>query len=146
MKSIRSFSFAAAFTVSVLTHFAGLANAQSSMQGQFTLHSEVNWEHTVVPAGDYEFSIKPVGGTEYLALQKINGSSLGFIVLLHPPESASSAALSELVLVKRGDCSFVSSMQLAKYGVSFDFAVPDEPAHSGKQIARTETVPSSTAR
>jgi hypothetical protein len=145
MKSIRSFSLAAAFTVSVLVQFAGLANAQSSMQGQFTLRSEVTWEHTVVPAGDYEFSIKPVGGTEYLALQKMSGGSLGFIVLLHPPESARSATLSEIVLVKRGDHTFVSSMQLAKYGVSFDFRVPDEPAHSGKQIARTE-VPSSTLR
>ena len=139
MKSIRSFSFAA---VVVLCQFAGLADAQSSMQGKFSLHSEVNWEHSVVPAGDYEFFIKPVGGTEYLALQKINGSPLGFIVLLHPPESASPADLSELVLVTRGGRKFVSSMQLAKYGVSFDFVVPDEPAHSGKQIARTEMVPS----
>jgi hypothetical protein len=145
MKSIRSFSFAAVFALSVLVPFAGLAEAQSSMQGQFTLHSEVNWEHTVVPAGDYKFFINPVGGTEFLALQKISGSSLGFIVLLRPPESASSPDLSKLVLVTRGGRTFVSSMQLAKYGVSFDFRVPDEPAHSGKQIARTE-VPSSTLR
>jgi hypothetical protein len=143
MKSIRSFSFAAFV---VLFQFAGLADAQSSMQGKFSLHSEVNWEHSVVPAGDYEFFIKPVGGTEYLALQKINGSPLGFIVLLHPPESASSANLSKLVLVTKDGRTFVSSMQLAKYGVRFDFVVPDEPAHSGKQIARTEMLPSSTAR
>jgi hypothetical protein len=35
---------------------------QSPVQGRFNLPYEVNWENTVVPAGEYEFYLGPAGG------------------------------------------------------------------------------------
>jgi hypothetical protein len=146
MKSIRSFSFAAVLTLGALGQFVGLAHAQESMHGKFTLPYEVRWEKTVVPAGDYGFSLQPMGSFEILMLQKISGGArYGFFMMIHSPETARSIDLSKLVLVTKGDQRFVSSMQLASSGVILDFAVPDEPAHSSKQIARAETMPASSS-
>jgi hypothetical protein len=62
MKSIRSLSFAAVLILGGLGQFAGLAHAQSSVHGKFNLPYAVNWEHTVVPAGEYEFYLNPQAG------------------------------------------------------------------------------------
>jgi hypothetical protein len=62
MKSIRSFWFAVILTLGALGQLAGLALPQSPVQGRFNLPYEVNWENTVVPAGEYEFYLAPAGG------------------------------------------------------------------------------------
>jgi hypothetical protein len=146
MKSIRSFLFAAVLTLGGLGPFAGLAHAQSSVHGKFNLPYTVNWQNTVVPAGDYEFYLRPAGGSDLLTVQKIGGSSSwGFLVLVHPPESGSSADVNKLVFgVKEGQ-HFVSSMQLPEFGLTVDFTVPEKPLHSDKQIARAESMPASAS-
>jgi hypothetical protein len=141
MKSIRSCLFATLLALSALGQFAGMAQAQETMQGKFTLPHEVRWEKAVVPAGEYGFSLQPVGSLKVLILQKVGGASgYGFIMVVHSSESIQPTNLNELVLVTKGDQTFVSSMQMARSGVAFYFAVPDEPQHSGKQIARAEAV------
>jgi hypothetical protein len=85
MKSMRSFGFAVILTLGALGQLAGLAYAQSPVQGRFNLPYEVNWENTVVPAGEYEFYLRPAGGSDLLTLQKIGGVSWGFLVLVHEP-------------------------------------------------------------
>jgi len=143
MNSIRRLSFAAVLTLSTL---AGLADAQSSVHGKFNLPYTVNWENTVVPAGDYQYYLRPAGGTELLTVQKIGGSSSwGFLVLARPSEPKSSAEVNKLVFgVKEGQ-RFVSSMQLPEFGVSLAFAAPEILANSNKQMARAEPVPASSS-
>jgi hypothetical protein len=144
MKSIRRFSFAVVLTIGALGQFVGLAHAQEPMHGKFTLPYEVRWEKAVVPAGDYGFSLQPMGPFEILSLQKISGGArYGFFMMIHSSETARSTDLSKLVLVTKGDQRFVSSMQLANSGVTLDFAVPDEPVHSSKQIAQAEAATAS---
>jgi hypothetical protein len=82
VKSIRNLSFAAVLILGGLGQFAGLAHAQSSVHGKFNLHHAVNWEHTVVPAGEYEFYRRPAGGGNLLTRQKMGGGSWGFLVLV----------------------------------------------------------------
>jgi hypothetical protein len=145
MKSIRSVSFAAVLTLGAFGQLVGLAHAQSSMHGKFSLPYEVGWENTVVPAGSYEFSVRPTGSSEFLVLQKVGGPSLGFLVLAQPTDPATSADFSKLVLVTREGMRFASSMQLKQLGVTLSFAVPDEPSHYRKQMARVETMAASSA-
>ncbi len=109
MKSIRRFSFAVVLTLSALGQFAALAHAQSPVQGRFNLPYEVNWENTVVPAGDYEFYLRPAGGSELLTLEKVGGSSFGFLALARAPEPVSSGDLNKLVFVvkrRKAVCQF----------------------------------------
>ena len=146
MKSIRSFWFAVILTLGTLGQLAGSAYAQSPVQGRFNLPYEVNWENTVVPAGDYEFYLRPTGGSDLLTLQKIGGMSWAFLVLVREPAPAGSADLNKLVFVVREGKRFVRSMQLPEFGMGLDFIVPDKPVHSGKQIARAETMPASPAK
>ncbi len=141
MNLIRRFAFTATLALNALTQFAGLAHAQDPMKGKFSLPYEVAWENTMVPAGNYEFSIISTGASEFLTLQKIGGGPLSFGVLVHPVDLANGSDVSEIVLVTRGAQTYVRSMQLAKYGVAMDFAVPGESARSvSKAMARTETM------
>jgi hypothetical protein len=146
MKSIRRFSFVAVLILGVLSQFVGLAHAQESMQGKFSLPYEVRWEKAVVPAGDYGFSLQHMGPFEILTLQKVSGGArYGFFMMIHSSEPAKPTGLGSLVLVTKGDQRFVSSMQMARSGETFYFSVPDEPEHSAKQIARAEAVTASPA-
>jgi hypothetical protein len=144
MKSIRSFSFAVVLTLGALGQFVGLAHAQEPMQGKFTLPYEVRWEKAVVPAGDYGYSLRAMGPFDIFMLQKISGGAkYGFFMMVHLSETARSTDLGKIVLVSKGDQRFVSSMQLANSGVTLDFAVPDEPVHSSKQVAQAEAATAS---
>ncbi len=136
MKSIRRFWFAAVVTLSALGQFAGLAHAQTAVQGKFDLPYEVNWENTVVPAGNYEFYLRSAGTPELLTIQKIGGSSFGILVLARAPEPVGSGDLNKLIFVVRDGKRFVSSMQLPEFGMGLAFIVQDKPTHSGKQIAQ----------
>jgi hypothetical protein len=145
MKSIRILSFAVVLVLGALGQFVASAHAQSSVHGKFNLPYTVNWEHTVVPAGDYEFYLRPAGGGDLLTLQKIGGGSWGFLVLVRPPEPRSSADVNKLVFGMKAGQRFVSSMQLPGFGLTVDFTVPEKPLHSDKQIARAETMPASAS-
>jgi hypothetical protein len=136
MKSIRRFWFAVVLTLSALSQFAGLARAQSPVQGRFNLPYEVNWENTVVPAGDYEFYLRSAGTSELLTIQKVGGSTFGFLVLARAPEPATSRDLNKLVFVMKDGKRFVSSMQLPEFGMGLAFVVQDKAGHAGKQIAQ----------
>ena len=140
MKSIRRFSFAVALTLSSLGQLAGPAHAQSAVQGRFNLPYEVNWENTLVAAGNYEFYLRSAGTSELLTIQKNGGSSFGFLVLARAPEPVTSGDLNRLVFVVKDGKRFVRSMQLPEFGVDLAFIVQDKPAHSGKQIAQVATM------
>ena len=60
MKSIRKFAYAAVLTLSALNFAPSLASAQDE-GGKFTLPHEVLWQNAVVPAGEYRFSLQPMG-------------------------------------------------------------------------------------
>jgi len=136
MRSIRRFSFAVVLTLGALGQYAGLAHAQSTVEGRFNLPYEVRWENTVVPPGDYEFYLRSAGASELLTLQKIGGNSWEFPVLARAPEQVRLGDLNQLTFVIRDGKRFVSSMQLPEFGMNLAFIVQDKPAHSGKQAAQ----------
>ncbi len=73
MTSIRRFVYAAALTVIAFSFAPNLASAQEA-RGRFVLTHEVQWQTTVLSAGEYEFSFKPEGpDSDMLFVRKLSG-------------------------------------------------------------------------
>jgi hypothetical protein len=142
MKTICRFWFAAVLTLGALGQWAALAYAQDSVHGKFSLPYTVNWENTLVPAGEYQYYLRPAGGSDLLTIEKIGGNiSSGFLVQVYPPETGDSADVNRLVFGMKEGQRYVRSMRLPEFGLTMEFTLPDKLAHPGKQLARAETEP-----
>jgi len=142
MKNIRSYVYAAILAASALSFSPSLASAQEQARGKFTLTHEVHLGNAKLPAGEYEFSYDPVGGSCMLNLSKISGNLTRYIVLVPDTEEAKPSDRSRLVLVSTPDGTYVSAMQLPEFGMSLYFTVPSQSTE--RQIAKaatTATVP-----
>jgi len=122
IKSLRNLSFAA---LTALTLCPGLAHAESDVRGNFTLTKGVHWENAIVPAGQYEFSLKTYGLAEVLTLQNLRGGDPEIIGMIKPVEAETPTNSSKIEIVTVGGERFVTSMELAKSGTLLHFAVPD---------------------
>jgi hypothetical protein len=133
MRSIRKFAYAAVLGLSMFTLQPALAAAEDA-HGSFTLTHEVHWQKCVLSPGEYMFSIKADGPSEFLTLRGINGTGTNAIMLVNDVESSKPEEVSSmLTLVSRNGQSFVSTMALPEYDMTLHFAVPVESA--SKEIA-----------
>jgi hypothetical protein len=135
MKSIRKFAYAAVLTLSALNFAPRLASAQDEA-GTFTLPQEVHWQNTSVPAGDYKFTLQPVGPSEMLTLRKLSGTPASFMLLVNDTDVADSSKAASLVINTRFGERYVSAMNLPQFEVTLHFA---PPANSGKEVAEMQT-------
>jgi hypothetical protein len=136
MKSIRQLAYAAVLTVSALNFAPSLASAQDE-GGSFTLAHEVHWQNSVVPAGDYRFTLQPKGPLEMLTLTKITGRPASFMLIAKVSEAAPSSEAGRLVILSKFGEAYVSAMDLPQFEVTLQFAAP---ANSGKVVAELHTV------
>jgi hypothetical protein len=137
MKSIRNYVYAAILAASALNFSPSLASAQEQAHGKFTLTHEVHLGNVKLPAGEYEFSFNPDGGSRMLNLSKVSGNFSRFIVLVPDTEAAKPSDQSRLVLESTPDGTYVSAMQLPEFGMSLYFTVPSHPAE--RQMAKAGT-------
>ena len=144
MTSIRRFIYAALLVLTTLNFVPGLASAQEAAHGRFTLSHDVQWGTAKVPAGDYRFSFDSNGVSGVLMLNKLNGTRMGYLLLVHDTEETRPSDQSRLVLNTTSDGSYVSALQLPDFGMTLHFAVP--PPTSEKQIARTVTAATGSAQ
>jgi hypothetical protein len=101
--------------------------AAEDVHGSFTLTHEVHWQKCVLGPGDYAFSIKSEGPSEFLMLRGINGSGTSAMMLVNDVESPKPDEVSSmLTLVSRNGQSFVSTMALPEYNMTLHFTVPRE--------------------
>jgi len=137
MKSIRNFAYAAVLTLSALNFAPSLASAQDE-GGSFTLPHEVLWQNATVPAGDYRFTLHPVGPSEMLKLTKITGKPASFMLLVNDTtEDATGSERANLIIDSKLGTSYVSAMNLPQFEVTLHFAAP---AYSGKkEVAEIHT-------
>ena len=131
MKSLTRLAFAAVLAASALS-LPSSASAQSA-RGTFNLTHEVTWQSSVVPAGEYEFSLEPGGATVLLTLRPRSGNGPGFILLVNSTGRSTSSDLNRILLVSRAGKSFVSALELSNFGTTLRFTVPPESA--GKELA-----------
>ena len=142
MKSIRKFAYAAVLTLSALNFAPRLASAQDE-GGTFTLPQEVHWQNTSVPAGDYKFTLQPVGPSEMLTLRKLSGTPASFMLLVNDTDVADSSKAASLVINTRFGERYVSAMNLPQFEVTLHFAAP---ANSVKEVAEMHNASASPAR
>jgi len=135
MKSIRKFAYAAVLTWSALNFAPSLASAQDE-GGTFTLPHEVHWQNAIVPAGDYKFTLQPMGPSEILTLRKISGARASFMLVVETAAAHDSAPARLIINSKLGE-SYVSAMNLPMFEVTLHFAAPTNPA---KEIADVHTL------
>jgi len=128
MKSIRDFAYAAALAATVFCVLPTLAAAEDA-RGKFTLTHEVHWQNYVLRPGDYSYSVKSTGGSEYLLLRGRNGSGTDATLVINDIDAPKLDDVSQLILVSRNGQSFVSTMDLPGSDMTLHFAVPPE----GKQ-------------
>jgi hypothetical protein len=131
MKSIRKYAYAVVLTVSALNFAPSLASAQDDC-GSFKLPHEVLWQNTLVPAGDYRFTLQPVGPSEMLKLTKLTGKPASFMLLVNDTEEATGSEPASLVINSKFGTSYVSAMNLPQFEVTLHFAAP---ISSGKEVA-----------
>jgi hypothetical protein len=140
MKLIRKIAYAAVLTLSALNFVPSLASAQEAA-GTFALTHDVHWQNALVPAGEYRFTIEGEGPAKMLTLRKISGGAAGFMLLVTDVDASQPLGVSQLVLVSRGNGSFVSTMRLPESGMTLHFAVPAET----REVAQTAATPSASA-
>ena len=135
MRSIRTFAYAAILGLSMFTIQPTLAAAEDAA-GRFTLSHEVHWQNCVLRAGDYTFSVKSVGPSDFLMLRGINGGTSAMLLISNEDiETAKPDEVSRLVLVSRDGQSFVSSMELPAFDMTLHFAVPAEKSAKAEERA-----------
>jgi hypothetical protein len=140
MTSIRKFAFAALLAASALSFVPAAASAQESAHGKFTLSHEVRWGSATIPAGEYAFSFDPDNASPVLVLSKLSGARAGYMVLVPATEDAKASDVNRLVLETTADGSYVSAMELPRFGMTLHF---NAPSHSPeKQIAKAVTTAS----
>ena len=123
--STRTFAYAALLGLSMFTIQPTLASAEDA-HGKFTLSHEVHWQNVVLRPGEYTFSVKSVGPSEFLVVQGV-GTGTDAMMMVNDVDSMKSDS-SKLVLVSRDGHSFVSTMALPDYDMTLHFAVPSESA------------------
>jgi hypothetical protein len=128
MRSIRKFAYAAVLGMSMFTLLPALA-AAGEAHGSFTLSHEVHWQKCVLSPGDYTFSLKTEGASEFLILRGVNGTATSAMMMVNDVEPSKPDEVgSMLTLVSRNGQSFVSTMALPEYDMTLHFAVPRENA------------------
>jgi hypothetical protein len=117
-----------------------VARAIPAAQGKFTLSNEVRWQDTVLPAGDYSFSMESVAAPAQILLRGPNGAHFIFSAGRSEDQMAQQ---SFLTIVRRGDSGYVRELYLAPLGVHFTYSVPKIPKEQellAQEPATTERV------
>jgi hypothetical protein len=125
MRLIRKFAYAAIVASSLFTLQPTLAAAEDA-HGSFTLTHEVRCQKAVLSPGEYSFSIKSMGASEFLTLRGRNGTGTDAMILVNDVETPQPGETSSLILVSRDGQSFVSAMALPEFDMILHFAVPSE--------------------
>ena len=139
MKFIGKLASIAVLTLGTLSLLPGAASAQTA-RGSFKLSHEVYWQSAVVPAGTYNFSLESKGPSELLTLRSVSNGS-GFMILVNDVGASKFSDLNRLVMVSRGDKSFVRSLELPEYETVLHFTVPAEDTEKQLALASGTPVP-----
>ena len=124
MNSIRTFAYAAVLSLTIFAAQPTPAAAEE-VHGRFTLSHDVHLQKIVMHPGDYTFSVKTMGASEFLMLRGTNGGTDAMLVVNDVDTTAPTGG-SRLVLVSRDGQSFASTMSLADYDMTLRFSVPSD--------------------
>ena len=125
MKLIRSiWSIIAAILTMVGVGFApSPIFAQDGMGGEFKLSREVHWANSVLPTGDYVYSIE---SDSWPAIVRVRQKGGGFSGIFLPQTFLRGrySGSSGIVLERIGEETFVTSLHVQGLGAELDFSTP----------------------
>ena len=124
MNSICKFAYAAILSLSIFAAQPTPAAAEE-VHGRFTLANDVHIQKIVLRPGEYTFSVRTMGASEFLMLRGTNGGTDAMLVVSDFDSSAAKGA-NRLVLVSHDGQSFASTMTLPDYDMTLRFNVPSE--------------------
>jgi hypothetical protein len=124
MNSIRTFAYAAALSLTMLVAQPTPAAAEDA-HGSFTLSHEVHFQNVVLRPGDYRFSIRTMGASEFLTFRAVNGGA-DAMLMISDVEEPKPNDTTRLELVSRDGQSFASTMALPAFDMTLRFAVPPD--------------------
>ena len=113
MKSIRNWKLVKHLGLAALAlcSFAVLVNAQAAYQGKFTLPVEARWGGSVLPAGDYTFTL-PSTAAPYVLY--VRGEGKAAIIVAAAAETKVVSDRPQLNLVNTGDGYAVRTLESAR--------------------------------
>jgi hypothetical protein len=116
------------------------ANAQSGIQGRFTLPYETRWGQTVLPPGDYQLTFVDNSMSTRLVIRDANSLQL---VAFEPTDirENSTGGPSALLIGTRGAQRVVYSLRIAELGEAFVYERPPTQGHVPEEADQTQTVP-----
>jgi hypothetical protein len=119
---------------------ASSANAQSALNGKFTLTEKAYWGAGVIPAGEYQLSITATGLPSTVVIR--DATSGNTVAKLFPQvRESSTTGQSELLIGTRGKQRVVYALRLPQLGM----VLISDPAlvRGGKQgeAGKTQAIP-----
>jgi hypothetical protein len=131
------------------------ASAQNAIAGNFTLKENARFGNTLLGAGQYKFSIEPIGTIQ--SIHSIQGGAGHLVLVVVRPEKSGPVASifamaspsghasegNELVLESEKTDTLAQTMNLPKEGLVVDFNWSNPKSKS--QVIAQQTVPLQTA-
>jgi hypothetical protein len=93
-------------------------------QGHFTLPSEVHWQSSVLPPGDYTFSLQETPSWTTVGLRGPGGQTQIFAPAMNSEASKES---SRLTIANRDGVEYVQDFYVAEAGLHLTYAPPKAP-------------------
>jgi hypothetical protein len=113
-----------AIAVLALVTFLAIPNrvqAAPAFKGQFTLTSDVVWNGTELPAGNYEFTLDSTAMPAKILLHGPNGS---MFVLTSAVSGKAQGESSNMTVERRNGTRYISSLYLADLGIDLRYRAP----------------------
>jgi hypothetical protein len=124
MNLIRKFAYAAALSLTMFLAQPTPAAAEDA-HGSFTLSHDVHFQNVVLRPGDYTFSLRNMGASEFLTVRGVDGQT-GAMLMVTDVEEPKPNDTTRLELVSRDGQSFASTMALPSFDMTLRFAVPPD--------------------
>ena len=122
---------------------AGLASAQVAFRGKFTLPYDVSWQSTVLPAGEYSFTMESPARPVRII---VRGMGKAAIIMAQGISLRSTEKASALTVERRGGKRVVRSLQLAPLSLVLNYQAPSIPKEEfARNADSTNQIPVSTA-
>jgi hypothetical protein len=124
MNSNRSLRLVKLLLLALLTACFGasLANAQAA-QGKFNLPFEARWGRSILPPGNYSFTLDTTAGSGQIVLLNAERKAV-FVPNNAATSTGKQSEHSELIITRRGAKAIVRALHLGDLGVTLYYAPP----------------------
>jgi hypothetical protein len=127
--------FVIAVALMAVTALSSSVYANDVFVGSFTLPYPAEWNHTVLPAGDYTFRMVTTETTTKVLL--VSGAKQTLDLFVSPVWMCKDCSSASLNLMKHGESHVVTAFNLPGFHVKFE--APRAPREGDKQFAKVQS-------